>query len=865
MNSDDQSLGRKSAGTAKNTGGQGGTLGTFSGVFTPSVLTILGIILFLRLGYVVGSAGLGKALLMIALANMISILTSISLSAVATNLRVKGGGDYYLISRTLGVEFGGSIGLVLFLAQSVSIAFYCIGFAEAVSGFLPETGILSSSLTAYCAVAFLFVLAWLGADWATKFQYVVMALLLAALISFVWGGFSHWDSALLSANWTGGGSAVPFWVLFAIFFPAVTGFTQGVSMSGDLKDPGKSLPLGTFLAVGVSILVYIGAAVVFAAAMPNADLSANYDAMKSVSRYGFLIDAGVVAATLSSAMASFMGAPRILQSLSADRVFPFLNPFAKGAGPTNNPRRGILLAGAIAVIVISLGQLNLVARVVSMFFLISYGLLNYASFFESRIASPSFRPRFKWFSPRLSLAGFILCAGTMMAIDWRSGAAAIAVLFAIHQYLERTRRRARWADSSRAYHLQQTRMHLLAASAQPAHDRDWQPRLLVLNHGADNREALLTFSSWIEGGTGFSVALHILEGQGAAVRKKRDELQQELTGFIAGHEWPIFPLTVCAPDFSEALCVLVQSAGFGPLTPNTVLLNGFDSFGGTIPSEDIQHYVHHLWTLFRLGMNVLVLQNGPERWRRLTETAVEERQIDVWWHDDATGRLMLLFAYLMTRQNEWSKASIRVLNKGAAHNQDAEQERLNQQLDDVRIEATGVIVKSFDPETVVEHSSGASAVFLPFTLQNGKMLDDSGGSFDAYLPDLPVTVLVLAAEDIDLDAEPEEGTYARLTAATDQLEVARAIMEKAEKSSANARKNFEKLSGELSRSSGSGASDKKEELAAKVEAAETKADQALHHATRAKAKAVDAEKKADTVAEEALTEKPKDASSGSAG
>src|SRR5210317_710627 len=152
----------------------GGTLGTFAGVFTPSILTILGIILFLRLGYVVGNAGLGLTLLILGLANGISILTSVSLSAIATNLKVKGGGDYYLISRTLGLEFGGAIGLVLFFAQSVSIAFYCIGFGEVVSSILLNQAGYLPQLIAAGAVMFLFIFAWLGADWATRLQYGVM-------------------------------------------------------------------------------------------------------------------------------------------------------------------------------------------------------------------------------------------------------------------------------------------------------------------------------------------------------------------------------------------------------------------------------------------------------------------------------------------------------------------------------------------------------------------------------------------------------------------------------------------------------------------------------------------------------------------
>ena len=245
-----------------------------------------------------------------------------------------------------------------------------------------------------------------------------MAVLASALVSFFSGGWVHWDTAILAQNWTGppAGSA-NFWLLFAIFFPAVTGFTQGVSMSGDLKDAGKSLPLGTFLAVGVSILVYFCAAVVFAASLPGQTLIQDYEAMKGVARVNWLVDAGVIAATLSSAMASFLGAPRILQSIARDRIFPFLHPFAEGAGESENPRRGVLLSAGIAIAAISMGNLNFIAPIVSMFFLISYGLLNYATFAEARAASPSFRPRFRFFNARLSLLGALGCLGAMLAID----------------------------------------------------------------------------------------------------------------------------------------------------------------------------------------------------------------------------------------------------------------------------------------------------------------------------------------------------------------------------------------------------------------------------------------------------------------
>ena len=309
-----------------------GRTGTFAGVFTPSILTILGLILFLRIGYVVGTGGLGEALIIILLANAISILTSVSLAAVATNLKVKGGGVYYIISRTLGLPFGGAIGLVLFIAQAISVGFYCVGFAEGVTTLLGiDDGLLPQGIAAAAALAMV-MLAWIGADWATRFQYLVMALLVGALLSFVLGAGGHWNTALLKINFGSTNGWSDFWVLFAILFPAVTGFTQGVNMSGDLADPSRSIPRGTALAVGISLVIYLVTAILCAGTLPRSVMIYDHGAMKSVAAVPALIDAGIIAATLSSALASLLGAPRILQSLAKDRVFSFLRPFAEGIG-----------------------------------------------------------------------------------------------------------------------------------------------------------------------------------------------------------------------------------------------------------------------------------------------------------------------------------------------------------------------------------------------------------------------------------------------------------------------------------------------------------------------------------------------------
>ena len=410
-----------------------GRLGTFGGVFTPSLLTILGIILFRRLGYVVGSGGLASALLMLGLATTISVLTSLSLAAIATNRKVKGGGDYFLISRTLGVQYGGALGLILFVAQAISVAFYCVGFGEGVAA-LVEGPASTARLAAAGAAVVLFGLAYAGSDLATRFQLVIMACLAAALGSFFAGSVGHWEPGRLDAGWVAPEASDVFWPVFAVFFPAVTGFTQGVSMSGDLADPARSLPRGTFLAVGVSTVVYALAMIALAGALSLETLASDYDSLRRVAAVPGLVDAGVLAATLSSALASYLGAPRILQALARDRLFPVLTPFAEGSGASSNPRRGVVLTFGIALVAIALGDLNAIAALVSMAFLISYGLLNYATYVEAQGASPSFRPRFRFFHARVSLAGTILCGLVMVRLDPAATAVALALLAALYQY-----------------------------------------------------------------------------------------------------------------------------------------------------------------------------------------------------------------------------------------------------------------------------------------------------------------------------------------------------------------------------------------------------------------------------------------------
>ncbi len=818
-------------------GEAGASLSTFGGVFVPSFLTIIGIIFFMRLGYVTGEAGLLNALLIIALANSISILTSLSMAAVATNLRIKAGGVYYIISRTLGPMFGGSIGIVLYLAQSVSIGFYCIGFGELVAGLLPHTPMVNVQSVAAAAVLALFGLALIGADWSTRFQYVVIVLVTLSIGAFFWGVIDRWDASLLAQNWAAPSAGPGFWIIFAIFFPAVTGFTQGVNMSGDLKDPGKSIPLGTFMAVGLTTMLYMGGAIGFAGTLPLETLQADYTAMQRVSPIAFLVDAGIIAATLSSAMASFLGGPRILQSLAADRIFPFLHAFHKGHGSANNPRRAVLLSALIALGTIGLGDLNVIAPVVTMFFMVTYGLLNYATYYEARSQSPMFRPRFRWHSPSTSMAGWIACFIAMIAIDLTAGILAVAVVVAIYNYLQRTVGPSRWADSRRSYYLQRLRDNLLAAATEPQHPRDWRPQTIVFSDDPHRRERLVRFASWISGKSGAITAVRITEGN-EDLKALRDKMhaEKELQMDVAKYSDEVFSLVVTARDMDQAFFTILQSFGVGPLRVNTILVNWMEKM--SVDSEEIMHlfYGRNLRKAHRMGCNIIIFHAGVKEWESLVKSPPHERRLDVWWKNDATSRLMLLLAHLMKRSPEWENATLRVLSIPEEAGDCGDAQCLEKMLEETRIDAQCIIIPAAEYKGIAHHSHDASLVFIPFKLIDTRVAAHDGGKIQDLLPGLPTTAMALAAESIELHADPEEGTAATAAAIRDNCAQAEKRAQDAEKDAELAAQTAKEKEAALQEAEAQKAGE--EELKRLRDEAKAANDEALRTAKRAAKAAV---------------------------
>ncbi len=779
-------------------------LGTFSGVFTPSILTILGIILFLRTGFVIGNSGLAGALLIIAISTSVSVLTSISLSAIATNIEVRGGGDYYLISRTLGLEFGGAIGIVLFLAQSISVAFYAVGFSEAVVAMTGLGGGSSVQLIAAGAILLLFLFAWAGADVASKLQFVIMALLVAALISFYVGAVGSFDAGLLARSWEPGPGAIGALAAFAIFFPAVTGFTQGVSMSGDLRDPGRSLPLGTFSAVGISTLVYISVFVFIAAGAPVAALVGDDGtAMRNIAWIGALVGVGVVAATLSSAMASLLGAPRILQSMATDRVLPKLLWFGKGHGPSNNPRRATVLSLLIAFATISLGSVNVIAPVVSMFFLISYGLINYATYYEARASSPSFRPRFRWFSRWASLAGAVLCGGAMLAINPLAGVLAMILLAGIYKYLEHRDIPARWADAAAAHHFNRAMESIRSLDNEVQHARNWRPQILLFSADQRRRSRLLTFAKWLEGHSGLTAAFHIVIGEGAKKRIEMEEMGTRLQDEIDELGLAVHGRAVLAADGMDALPVIVQSFGIGRIKPNVVLFGWPES-----PNpEQLAVYVDAVQSVARLGVSVMSLSTDAARWTEFAETPPAKRKLNVFWHDSDSGRLALLAAYLCTRDPEWHKARIRLISLSSAETDS--RESLSAMLEEVRIDAEIVHIPGAGHDDIVAACADATLALLPMRLRRGQIVDLLGADMISLAARLPMTAAIHAGEPIHLDTDPESGRAFHIAQAEATAEEARLRLRRLER-------RLKEATGELDRVTRDGNQERAGELEDRV-------------------------------------------------
>lgn len=740
-------------------GGSGAAhkFGTFGGVFTPTILTIFGVIMFMRAGFVVGQAGVALALLILVLATSITFLTSLSLSAIATNTEVRGGGAYYLISRTLGPEFGGAIGLTLFPAQALSVPFYVLGFVEALARTWPGLA-GSSQAIAIGVTVVLFVVCWVGTGWVIRVQYLILVVLFASIAAFLLGAALGFDPALLRTNLApapaGSGPGLTFWTLFAIYFPAVTGIMAGVNMSGDLKDPATSLPRGTLVAVGLSFVVYAGEIVLLGAALPRGELLERpFDSLVTLAgrlHVGPLVTVGVFAATLSSALGSFVGAPRVLQALARDDIFRQARPFAQGSAKGDDPQRALVLTLLIALaVLLALGgqqggqALNTLASIVTMFFLATYGVTNWAAWVEATGGNPSFRPRFRWFHRFLALAGAAGCAGTALLIDAFAAVCAGAITTAVWWQVRRQKFSASFGDARRGFAYMRARNSLLRLAELRNDAKNWRPTALVLSGNPHGRLTLVTYALWLEAQRGVVTLVDLMVGDplDAEMARRRAANQEVLERFVRENHLPAFAESAVVPDFDQGLTILLQTHSLGPLKPNLVM------FGWCTVPERVSPYWGYLRCAAQMGLSlVLFVDRGLPAPR-------ERRRIDLWWRGQRNGSLMLILAHLLRENADWARARVRVMRACAAEAERGPAEsELKQLVDAGRIEADVVVVVSRESfgDVLRRESNDATVVFLGFDVVPAERAADVHRALTRLVDGLPTTLLINSSGAADL-------------------------------------------------------------------------------------------------------------------
>ncbi len=626
-------------GMGKDNESKGYGFGTFQGVFTPSILTIIGVILYLRFGWMLGNVGLATSLVIVTAGSAITFLTGLSISSLATNMRMKGGGAYFMLSRSFGAEAGAAMGIPLALSQAVAVSFYVAGFAEALTQGLPVVSAWDPRLVGLATLTVLAVVATLSANVALKSQYFIMAAIAFSLVAFFLGGAPE---GLVAPPPDQVPSPLGFWPVFAVFFPAVTGILSGVGMSGDLKDPGTSIPRGTLAAVLTGYLVYMAVPIALHAFVSDAAiLHTDSMILQKCARWPFAILLGVWAATLSSAVGSFLCAPRVFQALARDRLMPRV--FGRGFGANDDPRLSALLCFGIAAVGLWLGDINVIAPVLTMFNLSTYALLNLSAALEELMGNPSWRPTFR-VRPWLSLAGFAGCTGAMFMISPGWTFIALGCEAAIFWLVQRRALRARWGDMRTGLVMALVRLCVQRLERRPADSRNWRPNVLALTPLPVSSPWVLLLARAISCNRGLVTLASVVPGALARQPERLDELHGALERCAERFRMGAVARVQPAVDTWSGVRELIRTYGFGPLVPNTVLV------GSPVDADATVAFGGFVVDLARLHRNLVVIREPQTVEDAPGGGGRGDLRIDVWWRgQNANGAFMLALAFLVRR------------------------------------------------------------------------------------------------------------------------------------------------------------------------------------------------------------------------
>ncbi len=632
-------------------------------VFFTAISTILGAIMFLRFGYAVGNVGFLGALGIILFGHLVTIPTAMAIAEIATNQKVEGGGEYFIISRSFGINIGAAIGTTLYLSQAVSVAFYVIAFAEAFGPVFDWASdyfgmiIQDRRIISVPAVILLSILMLTkGADIGMKALYVVVGILFLALILFFLGDTAY-SQSITSFPWSNHvENPDSFFKVFAIVFPAFTGMTAGVGLSGDLKDPKKSIPFGTLAATISGMVVYVFIAYKLSVSASPEDLNDpnNQMIMAQIARFGPVIYVGLAAATISSALGSIMVGPRTLQALAGDRIFPvpiINDALKKGKGDSNEPYNATIITSIIALAFVLMGDVNAVAEIISMFFMITYGSLCLISFLQHFAADPAYRPSFrsKWY---LSLLGAVLCIYLMFNMNQQYAFVSIILMIGIYLIITYTQKSKEGLSKIFQGVIFQfsRRLQVFLQNADRAED-NWRPSVITISSKFFTRPSAFNLLKWISYRYGFGTYIHYIKGYFSKESHKESKQAQKRMIKAAGQgKSNVFIDTMISPSFTSSIAQSIQMPSVSGKDINMVLFD-FDKKN----DEELVAILENYSLVNAAGLDICILAAGDKEFGFF-------RNIHIWLtpHDFENGGLMVLLGYIIMGHPEWKNAEIKI-------------------------------------------------------------------------------------------------------------------------------------------------------------------------------------------------------------
>jgi len=751
------------------------TFGT-APVFFAAISTILGAIMFLRFGYAVGNVGFMGLLAIILLGHAVTIPTAMAIAEIATNQKVEGGGEYYIISRSFGLTIGGSIGIALFLSQAVSAAFYIIAFTEAFDPLiawvaetygwtLPDKRLISVPAMVCLTVV---MLRW-GAVLGIKLLYTVVGILFVSL-AFFFAGQTQTDVSP-SFQTLSETIAEPdsFFYVFAICFPAFTGMTAGVGLSGDLKNPRKSIPLGTLAATLFGMAIYIVLGLKLAVSLDPETLSSDQLAMSRIALWGPIIPIGLACATLSSALGSLLVAPRTLQAIGGDGLLPAegLNKWlAAGTKTRNEPVNSAVVACVIALVFVFMGDVNAVAEIISMFFMVTYGSICLISFLEHFSGDPAYRPTFnsRWY---VSLFGALACGWLMFEINAAYAVAALFAMGLIYIVMSRTNPdKSGLAAIFRGVIFQLSRrlQIFLQNAREDGSEVHWRPSIVCISRHTFKRRSAFDMTRWLSHSHGFGTYIHFIEGM--LSRSAAEQAEKDLAKLVrkaSVSHGRVYMDTLISPSHRTAVCQVVQLPGISGHDNNGILFE--------VPKDEpqqLEEIFNDLSLIRATGFDIYLLASCDRFFGY-------KREIHIWIgapdHDNAG--LMILMGYILSGHPEWKGCTIKIFAIYPETQREERENRLRRQIHAGRIPISQHNIQVLEvPEgqsfrkLVCETSHEADLVILGFHPSQVRRKDK--GLLDGY--DEIGDILFVSSNTQKELATTEELDEAVLPAQADQTE-----------------------------------------------------------------------------------------------